>query len=240
MARNDHWLPLLVELFNAGCARSQFILDLQKEKDTIETGKELCLTLWPFISRLPGNIKRVKAKLPDSMEYAGKFLNHLSDDEGYYQGLYRKQCYLAGIDDRSLESFVPGPATENLCELLKGHCAGPNFEEGILAIVTAELAATVFARHSLELFEAYFEKNPPGVNKVSLDVTTDEGLAWLRLHAKPQTRHAIWMKRAVDDLELDPPNKLPGQVEALVEAIYAFWRCTEEFKTLETERLTAH
>lgn len=44
----------------------------------------------------------------------------------------------------------------------------------------------------------------------------------------------------MDDLELDPPNKLPEQVEALVEAIYAFWRCTEEYKTLETERLTAH
>lgn len=233
MARKDHWLPLLVEVFNSGCEQSQFIVDLRADRATIETGQELCLTLWPFISRLPANIKTVRANLPESMDYARKFLDQLSDDEGYYQGLYKQQCYLAGVDDRLLKSVKPGPATTNLCDHIETFCTSEDFREGVLAIVTAELAATVFARHSLKFFESFFEKNPPETNNISLDVTTDEGLAWLRLHAKPHTRHAIWMKRAVDCLEIHPPNKMPEQVEILVEAIYAFWRCSEEYKTLK-------
>lgn len=233
MARKDHWLPTLVEVFNHGCSKSQFIINLQEEEETLQTGRELCLTLWPFINGLPHNIKTVRANLPESMESAHKFFGHLSDEEGYYQGLYKKQCYLAGIDDSILADVTPGPATKQLCELIENYCSSQDVREGILAVVTAELAATVFARHSLVFFENYFENNPPQTNNISLNVSTDEGLSWLRLHAKPQTRHALWMKRAVDSLDIHPPNKLPRQVETLVKAIFAFWRSTEEYKALK-------
>ena len=228
MAREDHWLVSLVNILNEGCLNSQFILDLKSGGNTLDTGKELSLALWPFISRLPQNIKTVKHKIPPSFDYALKFFDQLSDDEGYYQGLYKKQCQLAGIEESELGSACADLATQKLTVLLSKQCNDADYKEGIVAVVTAELAATVFARHSLDYFESHFESYPE-----TAAIAVEEGLAWLRLHAKPHTRHAIWMRRAVDSLELDPPNKIPSSVENLVAAIYAFWRCPEELSSLE-------
>lgn len=229
MSPKEHWLLSLVEILNTGCSQSQFIVDLKAKKDTLNAGKELSLNLWPFISKLPKNIKSVKQNIPESMEYAKKFFTQLSDDEGFYQGLYKKQCILAGIDLNELEELTPHKNTENLCHLMSKYCKDSDFKIGILAIVTAELAATVFARHSIDHFETFFSENPDQA------IAIDEGLEWLRLHAKPQPRHAIWMRRAVDSLELDvnPPNKYPEEVETLVEAIFDFWHCSEKIRFKE-------
>ncbi|MBZ0186249.1 MAG: hypothetical protein K8F91_08385 [Candidatus Obscuribacterales bacterium] len=226
-SRMAPWLAELMNLLNDGCSKSPFVRNLDQSESTLSTGKELCQTLWPFISSLPGNVKRVREKLPESMIYTKQLFDHLSDAEFYYQGLYLKQCLIAGVSRADLDNSIPDKNTTFLCLLMEDYCMKGDYMDGVMAIVTAELAATTFARHSYPQFERFFVANPPDKNIV----TVEDGLAWLKLHAKPNLRHAMWMKQTVDHLPVDPPNKMPEQVETLLKAIHGFWRCSEVDKT---------
>jgi pyrroloquinoline quinone (PQQ) biosynthesis protein C len=234
MARITGWLGELVQELNWGCENSPYIRNL--EGDTLQTGRELCLVLWPFISQLPANVGRVRSILPDDMTAAQKFFDQLKDDERFYQGLYLQQCTLTGVDKDTLLAFKPDDNTHNLCNLMQQYCASPDYHDGVLAIVAAELAATCFARHSLERVESYFGNLPESELRISLD----EGLAWLRLHAKPHPKHALWLMRTIEAIDSRPPsNKMPQPVVILVEAIHQFLRSNKNGPRISHTKLVA-
>lgn len=234
MARITGWLGELVQELNWGCENSPYIQNL--EGDTLETGRELCLVLWPFISQLPANVGRVRRILPEHMTAAQKFFDQLKDDERFYQGLYLQQCTLTGVDKETLLAFKPDDKTQNLCKLMQQYCASPDYHDGVLAIVAAELAATCFARHSLAHVESFFANQPESERRISLD----DGLAWLRLHAKPHPKHALWLMRTIEAIDSRPPsNKLPEPVAILVDAIHQFLRAKESNPRISHTKLVA-
>lgn len=234
MARITGWLGELIDELNWGCANSPYIRDLESKSksETLARGQELCLILWPFLSSLPSNVTKVRNKLPLEMVAAQKFFDQLKDDEGYYQGLYIKQCKLVDISEERLRSVVPDEKTHHLCRLMNQYCSSDDYNDGVLAIVTAELAATCYARHSQSYWEKYFESIPAA----ELSVSLDEGLAWLRLHAKPHHKHAIWLKRTIEAIDT-PSNKLPETVEKLVDAIHQFLRSDRAGRTQQDQVL---
>lgn len=234
MARITGWLGELVQELNWGCENSPYIQNL--EGDTLETGRELCLVLWPFISQLPANVGRVRRILPEHMTAAQKFFDQLKDDERFYQGLYLQQCTLTGVDKETLLAFKPDDKTQNLCELMQQYCASPDYHDGVLAIVAAELAATCFARHSLAHVESFFANQPESERRINLD----DGLAWLRLHAKPHPKHALWLMRTIEAIDSRPPsNKMPEPVAILVDAIQQFLRAKESNPRISHTKLVA-
>lgn len=219
MARIAGWLGELVTELNWGCENSPYIKNLQNGGDTMAMGRELCLVLWPFISQLPANVSRVRGILPNNMTACQKFFDQLKDDELYYQGLYLQQCTLTGLDKKALIDYRPDEQTLALCDLMKQYCASPDYHDGVLAIVAAELAATCFARHSQEYFETFFESIPEKERNINLE----DGLAWLRLHAKPHPKHALWLMRTIEAIDARPPsNKMPVPVGKLIDAIHQF------------------
>lgn len=224
MARITGWLGELVRELNWGCENSPYIKNLKNGGDTLATGRELCLLLWPFVSRLPANVSHVRGILPDHMTAAQKFFDQLKDDERFYQGLFLQQCTLTGIDKATLLALNPDDKTENLCQLMQKYCKSPDYHDGVLAIVAAELAATCFARHSEEYFEKFFASQPQSERRISLD----DGLAWLRLHAKPHPKHALWLMRTIEAIDSKPPaNKMPQPVVVLIDAIHQFLRSSD-------------
>lgn len=220
MARITGWLGELVTELNWGCENSPYIKNLQNGGgDTMAMGRELCLVLWPFISQLPANVSRVRGILPDNMTACQKFFDQLKDDERYYQGLFLQQCTLTGLDKQALTDYQPDEQTLALCDLMKQYCASPDYHDGVLAIVAAELAATCFARHSQQYFETFFESIPEKERNINLE----DGLAWLRLHAKPHPKHALWLMRTIEAIDARPPsNKMPVPVGKLIDAIHQF------------------
>ncbi|SRR5579885_1532518 len=233
------WLSDLIKELNWGCENSPYIRDLHTSEDSLSTGRELCLVLWPFISALPANVSLVMSKLPEQMTAAHKFFGQLKDDDRHYQRMFIKGCLLAGIEEETIRATVPGEATLFLCDLMNHYCTSDDFNDGVLAIVTAELAATCFARHSLPYFEKYFEHHADEVRKISVD----EGLEWLRLHAKPHPKHAIWLRRTIEAVETkrtgSPTNKLPEPVERLVAAIHKFQKSDRAAKDSTTDEADA-
>lgn len=239
MPRTIGWLGDLIERLNVGCANSSFLEGMGREANFLSTVKRLSLILWPFMSTLPANVRQVSDRLPDEMAWAKKFFNQLKDEHGYYQNLWIIQSELLGASYEELIDFEPDAQMLELVRLISEYCSKDDFEEGILAIVTAELAATVFSRHALPLVERFYINNPPTNTKVSVE----EGLAWLRLHAKPHPRHALWMKRTVESLagsgeeeskqdweqngRQEATITLPEPVDAIATAVLKSLRCNE-------------
>lgn len=223
MAQLAGWMPTLLKRINWACEHSFFVRDIHNTKsgeDAVEVGKNFCLDLWPFIRDLPSNVALVRDSLPPEMEAAKKLLGQLADDERRYQQLYIDQCLFAGLTVEDLDQCGNRKATYELCRLMTQYCQ--NFREGILAIVTAELAATAFSRVITPFFEKYVETHP---DKSKSQDDIDAGLAWMRLHAKPHTRHAIWLKRMLEDIHDAPNNDVPPPVESILEALYTWWNC---------------
>src|SRR5262249_21116558 len=104
-------------------------------------------------------------------------------------------------------------------EAMKKWASSADYVDGIYAIVTAELAATAFSRYCLPHYERYFcahaDNYPPGA--------IEDGLQWLRLHARPQTRHALWLKRMIEDVRSAEATGVPEPVAAVLSAVSAFW-----------------
>ncbi len=220
MARSAGWLQETINRIKLGCENSPYIGNLQNELDMFTSGRVLCHQMWPFVSSLPGNVSLVLKSLPDQLQDARKLFEQLSDQDGYYRGLYRKQCFMAGIKEESLDKMVPSEATNDLCQMMYHHCTSGNYVDGVLAIVTAELGATIYARHTYGAYISFFSKYP----SAHPDVSVQDGMEWLRLHAKPHPRHAIWMKRTIDSIEPadSAEQSTPRPVVEITDAFLSF------------------
>jgi len=220
------WVGEMNQALLEGLAASAWLA--QVESDQMAAGRQICLDLWPFIKALPDNIKAVKDKLPESLEPAKLFLSNLADEERHYQELYLKQCQLAGLsrEDLTTSENAPSPATQALLEAISQACAAADVVTGVQAIVAAELAATHFARAAKDAFEHYFSLHSAEYSSGEVD----GGLAWLRLHAKTNTLHALWMNRMLVALHQDNDSlELPPTVEKILQAIFALWHVDQAF-----------
>lgn len=227
-------MPILLDRINWGCSTSQWFVDLAEESKVLLRGRQIVLELWPFIRELPLNISAVRDRLPERMVAAGNLLRQLSDDERYYQDLFRKQFALAGLSETEVESYPIPRATARLCEVMRHYCRSSSFEDGIHAIVTAELAATMYCRSSLPAYESYFGRHKDNYSPTLIE----DGLAWLRLHAKTHTRHAIWMKRMLGELDGFSGNDIPPAAEAVLGGLLTLWGSNAE-PALEESSLAA-
>jgi pyrroloquinoline quinone (PQQ) biosynthesis protein C len=215
------WVSEMNQALAEALPGSQWLVSV--EADQLAAGRQICLDLWPFIRHLPEQIKAVKDKLPDSLEPAKLFLNSLADEERHYQELYIKQCQLAGIERTQLMA-AKVEATQSIATLQKvmdQACFEGGVVEGVQAIVAAELAATYFARACRDAFEQYFAEHAADYAPSQIE----EGLSWLRLHAKPNTRHALWMNRMLVALtEKHDDKTLPPTVKKILKSIFSLWR----------------
>ncbi len=191
MGRLVAWLPALLKELNSGLNNSHLVTTLA-EAHALEQARQFCLDLWPFIKELPENIACVRSSLPKDMEDGQRLLAELADEENIYRSLFIQQCLLAGIAEKDLIEPNINPIAENLKVLMSKLCRSDDYTDGFLAIITAELAATQFARTIVPFYEQYFQKHAAAFESQQ---TIDNGMAWLRLHAKPQTRNALLLNR---------------------------------------------
>ena len=228
MAPLPGWMPILLDRIQWGCSTSPWFVNLADEAVIRETGKSICLDLWPFIRELPTNIAFVRDAVPEHMTAAKNLLGQLSDDERHYQQLFVKQCYFAGVTEEELATVQPTADAGHFCDSMRRMCRESTYADGIYAIVAAEFAATLYSRAALPSWEKYFTKRPELYSKGAID----EGLEWVRLHAKTHTRHAIWMKRMLGDIEDSSGNDIPPAAELLLSCVLQLWQCpTEESKS---------
>lgn len=222
------WMPILLDRINWGCTTSPWFVDLADEKKVLDRGRQILIDLWPYIRELPRNISAVKAMLPERMDAARNLLTQLSDDERKYQQLFRNQFAMVDLVVEEVEQLPVQESTQLLCNAMVRMCQQRTYAEGIHAIVAAELVATMYSRASLPAYEKYF--SPPKFPQPAVD----EGLAWVRLHAKTHTRHAIWMKRMLCDVEDASGNEIPEAAEEILNAFMRVWQCPSEESRLPT------
>lgn len=216
------WMPILLDRINWGCSTSPWFIDLADESKIRFRGRQIILDLWPYIRELPRNISAVREKVPARMEAACNLLSQLSDNERHYQQLFKDQMPMAGLTLEEVESYPINPHTQILCDKMVQMCQHRTYVEGVHAIVAAELVATMYSRCSLPSYEKYFERN------VIEPQLAEAGLAWVRLHAKTHTRHAIWMKRMLCDVEDSWGNEIPEAAEEILSAFMRVWECPLE------------
>jgi len=235
MGQKGGWISQLLKELNECCEGSPLLARLSQDHLALETGRWICQELWPFIQELPGNISAVRERLPIASSAARSLLGQLADDERHYQRLFVKQCQLAGVSEADMASHTASPTMKTLCVALKHWADSGDYIDGIYAIVTAELAATAFSRYALPHYERYFSAHadnyPPGL--------IDEGLEWLRLHARPQTRHALWLKRMIEDVRPADETGVPEPVATVLNAIAAFWQGPEPGRSTRGDATTA-
>jgi pyrroloquinoline quinone (PQQ) biosynthesis protein C len=227
MAQLPGWMPILLDRIQWGCSTSPWFVNLADEAKIDETGKSICRELWPFIRELPTNIAFVRDAIPETAENlqaAKNLLGQLSDDERKYQQLFLNQCYFAGVTEEELCAMTPTAEAEELCEAMRRMCREGGYVDGVHAIVAAEFAATLYSRAALPIYENHFQKDQQHTKE-----QVDQGLEWLRLHAKTHTRHAIWMKRMLGDIEDDSSeNEIPRAAELLLNCVLKLWQCPPE------------
>lgn len=234
----SQWLSSLQSQITDGLSASLLVRNI--EHSHLATGRIICQELWPFIRELPDNISLVRNKLPLAqvrserleLEPASKFLGQLADEERHFQGLYLKQCELAGLDSQILmadrdDATIPENALP-LVHTMRHYCLSGSLSQGVEAIVAAELAASGFARVVLSSFERYFAAHEEEFGSEKIE----QGLSWLRYHAKPNIRHAIWMKKMLATFEQAEQNEpsersknLPTPVNDILNALFRLWRC---------------
>lgn len=217
-------MPLLLDRINWGCSSSPWFTELADEGQVLERARAILGVLWPFIKELPENIAHVRDRLPRQMTAASLLLAQLSDNERIYQQLFTQQFYLAGTSIEEIENCPPNQSTLLLCRTMRECCRQKSYVDGIHAIVAAEFAATMYCRASLPLYERHFNERSYEAALIA------SGLEWLRLHAKTHTRHAIWMKRMLSDLDDLSGNEIPESAEAILNAVLALWDCPAEEK----------
>lgn len=220
------WFSILFDRLNWACSTSPWFVDLADENKVFARGQQILIDLWPFIKELPVNIAAVRDALPPHMTAACNLLSRLSDDERHYQRLFIQQFELAELSYDAIEKAPVQASTRKLCETMAKMCQERSFADGVHAIVVAELVATMYGRASLPLYENFIEKN------VMLGRFTreqaDAGLEWLRLHAKTHTRHAIWMKRMLADVEDESTEQMPESASAILDCFLDVWQCPSE------------
>jgi len=220
------WFTTLLNLLETGCAKSPILVDLALPERTVAVSQEICLWSWPLISVIPENVSKVRKLLPESMVYTAKFFDQVADKDKHFQTLNLNQCRFFGFTEEQLRNYELDPATRNLQNVFEAQCHSKDLKEGILAILTIELAATFFGRYSYQIVDNYFAN--PNHNSIDGRIFSEqeliEGLAWARYHAKPNSRQALWIKGLSEELQIDPPNSLPPSVIPLVDAIYQWWQ----------------
>ncbi len=220
------WFATLLNLLEAGCVKSPILADLASPERTVGVSQEICLRSWPLISVVPQNVAKVRKLLPEDFVYTTKFFEQVADKDNYFQSMNLNQCRFFGFTHEQLNEWVPDPTTALLQEIFNAQCQSKKLQEGILAILTIELAATFFGRYSYQIVDKYF--SDPNHNNIDGRIFSQqeliEGLAWARYHAKPNARQALWIKGLSEELKVDPPNKLPVGVVQLVDAIYQWWQ----------------
>ena len=223
MSHSVGWMPELVRRLNEACAES-FVFATVDLSERLPAGKQLCLELWPFIRELPVNIQAVREKMPvasSNLDGAHKLLSVLADEENLYQRLYLKQCVLAGVSENEVLNTAASERAIRLASLMNTFCQVSTYADGVYAIVAAELAATAFARCALPWFEEYFRSNSNQFDSSIDSSMIDEGLAWLRHHAKPHLRQAIWMRRMLKEIEKDTGHNSTRQtMEVILSAVF--------------------
>jgi hypothetical protein len=229
MARAALWFPLLLRRLDTGLNHSRLIGSLQESKALIQA-KEFCLDLWPFIRELPDNIAKVRDVLPQDMLPARSLLSQLADEESVYRSLFVKQCSLFGLTESDLETSRANSAANHLRYLMNAFCQSGDYHNGMLAIVTAELAAAAFSRRVAPLYEEYFRKHSSSYRPEQIE----EGLEWLRLHANPQTRNAFLLHRALRALDQSQNQNIPYPAEIVLEAILCIWNSPAQSTTIDT------
>lgn len=221
MRRMPGWMPSLLRQINWGCTNSSIFTSQDDTIEHFQCGRVCCRQLWHFIQELPANIAAVRDSLPQEMEAARLLLTELADEERVYQNLFIKQCQLARLNPEELALETPSASTQRLCEVMRNYCQSQNYRDGILVIVTAELAATAFCRSALPLFEKYFAECQASYT----DEEIEEGLKWLHLHTEPHTKHALWLKRMLEDFGQDSSDQLPDPVQDMLIAVFDFLQC---------------
>ncbi len=230
MAQLPGWMPILLDRIQWGCSTSPWFVNLADESKIHDTGRSICLDLWPFIRDLPTNIAFVRDAVPEHMTAAKNLLGQLSDDERHYQRLFVQQCNFAGVTDEELGRVQPTVDSAELCDTMRRMCRESTYRDGVYAIVAAEFSATLYSRAALPGYEKYFERSGAKTKE-----QMDEGLEWLRLHAKTHTRHAIWMKRMLGDIEDSCGDEIPYAAEMLLNDLLKLWKCpTEDQKSPAT------
>ncbi len=234
MSQLPGWIPELLSLLNQACAQSPMFTITDDEK-VFQTGKDVCLSLWPFIRELPENVSAIRQKTPSHMEAAIKLFSQLADEERIYQQLYLKQCHLAGITEEQLRNVVPSVGATMLSAVMKKHCLNGSYDEGVLVIITAELAATAWARSAQPVFETYFANHAGAFDAVAIE----EGLSWLRLHAEPNLKHAKWLRKLLSDMsESNSGKSLPPAVVEVLRALYAVLQVEQQNSSNLVDALT--
>ena len=226
MAQLPGWMPILLDRIQWGCSTSPWFVSLADESKITATGRAICLELWPFIRELPTNIAFVRDAIPDDLEglsAARNLLGQLADDERHYQRLFIDQCYFAELTEYDLGISEPTAQASEMVDCMRRMCRESSYRDGVYAIVAAEFAATLYSRAALPIYEKYFQRHPEYTQE-----QVDKGLSWLRLHAKTHTRHAIWMKRMLGDIEDVSGNELPEAAELLLNALLRLWQCPPE------------
>jgi hypothetical protein len=227
MSHTVGWMPELIRRLKEACAES-FVFATVDLDQRLPAGKQLCLELWPFIRELPLNIQAVREKMPrasSNLDGANKLLSVLADEEHLYQRLYLKQCVLAGLSESAVLNTAASSRAIRLASLMNAFCQDSTYADGVYAIVAAELAATAFARCALPWFEEYFRSNSNRLDSsmgASINESMiDEGLAWLRHHAKPHLRQAIWMRRMLEEIEKETEHNPTGEpLEMIISAVF--------------------
>ncbi len=219
------WFSTLLNLLEEGSFKSPILEDLARPERMILVSQEICVRTWPLITAIPENVAKVRKLLPAEMIYTGKFFDQVADKDEHFQRLYLDQCRFFHLDPYQLKSAPQSEETMNMWALFEAQCSSGNLKEGVLAILTVELAATFFGRRSCRIAEDYF--SDPSHNSINGRKFSEQelvqGLAWARYHAKPNARQALWIKGMSEEINLEPPNKLPQSVILLVDAIYKWW-----------------
>jgi hypothetical protein len=220
------WFATLLNLLETGCAKSPILAYLALPEQTVQVSQEICQWSWPLISIVPENVVKIRKLLPEEMVYTAKFFDQVADKDNHFQTMNLNQCQFFGFTEAQFNEWVPDERTATLQKLFQSQCQSNDLQEGILAILTIELAATFFGRYSYQIVDKYFSN--PDHNRIDGRIFSQQelidGLAWARYHAKPNARQALWIKGLSEELKIDPPNKLPASVIQLVDAIYQWWQ----------------
>jgi hypothetical protein len=235
MAKMVAWLPQLTEWLSWGCSTSVLLKNLENDVE-LQAARECCLDLWPFLKELPNNIAAIKDALPPNMQAASRLLNDLADEERYYQQLFLKQCKLSGLTPDRLQNYEGTEASKAVKELLSYQAQTDHFEDGLIRLTVVELAATAFSRAALPLFERYFTSNAAQYQRRQVD----EGLEWLRVHVRPQTRNALLLLKTLGEIKYASQTDLPPAAANLLGALLDLWQCpVRDISTTETRGISA-
>jgi pyrroloquinoline quinone (PQQ) biosynthesis protein C len=223
MSKVIRWMPHLTTQLSWGCRTSRFLPVLRADNAATQA-RGICLELWPLIEALPANISHVCKIIPAEMQSAKELFSDLADEGRVYQGLFLRQCELVGIPFETLQNNPPSSAAIHVKTVVAQYCQSGNWENGVLAIATAELACTAFCRVALELFEAYFHKHADRYK----EQLAAGGMEWIRLHARPKTRNALLLLRTLAELPSSGQSEMPEAVQEALFALLAAWQCPLE------------